>query len=94
VTGGAYSTILTEEKRAKCWLENLKEGDHLGDLGRDGGGKRWTSFIQLRAGTNGTAAESLVMSYEFPENVEFLEHLLAYQGCSYMTDDWFQSVTN
>jgi len=62
VTEGAYSTILTEEKSAKCWSENLKEGDHLGDLSRDGRGERWTGFIQLRAGANGTVAVGLITS--------------------------------
>lgn len=67
------------EKSAKCWSENLKKGDHLGDQGRDGGGKMCTGLIQLRAGTNGTGAVSLVMRYLVPENVEFLEQLSTYQ---------------
>jgi len=58
--------------------KNLKEGDHLGDLGRDGWGERWTGFIQLRAGANGTVAVGLITSYEVPENVEFLEQLSNY----------------
>jgi hypothetical protein len=79
LTGGVCSTILTEQKSGKCWSENLKEGDNLGDQGRDGGGERCTGFIPLRAGTNGTVAVSLIMSYQAPENVEFLEQLSTYQ---------------
>jgi len=37
-----------------------------------------TGLIQLRAGTNGTGAVSLVMRYLVPENVEFLEQLSTY----------------
>jgi hypothetical protein len=48
------------------------------DQGRDGGDKRCTGFIQLRAGTNGTTAVRLIMSYQVPENVEFLEQLSTY----------------
>jgi hypothetical protein len=36
------------------------------------GGGRWTGFIQLRAGINGTVSVSFIMSFQVSENVDFL----------------------
>jgi hypothetical protein len=51
-------------KHTKFWLENLKERDHLEDIGIDGkvilewilgkwDGKEWSGYIWLRIGTTG-----------------------------------------
>jgi hypothetical protein len=56
----------TEEGRTEFWWGNLRETDHLEDLGLDGNimvkwifkncdgvGRAWTGFIWLRTGTRG-----------------------------------------